>query len=174
MKVNIWQIILDHIDTLRNDVSKKISAVDIIIFFLLPVLVGVAAPYFYIEMSKEFYSISITFFGIFVALLLNFQVATFGIYNRKWNLSKDEKLSQMQKEELETRKLLLKQTNSNISYLILISSISILLFLFLFAAEKTGRTAAAISCIIYVHFILTLLMVVKRCHILFRKEYDEA
>ena len=34
MKINIWQIIFDHIDTLRNDTSKKISIIDIIIFFI--------------------------------------------------------------------------------------------------------------------------------------------
>lgn len=173
MKVNVWQIIIDHLDTLRNDVSKRVSIIDILIFFVFPIIGGFIVYLYDVKSSKDFYNASITFFGVFVALLLNFQVAAFGIYNRRWTLSSDEKLSQNQTEDLKIRRRLLKQTNSNISYLILISTFSIMLFLLLYSMEYTGRIASAISWTIYIHFILTLLMVVKRSHALFRKEYDE-
>ncbi len=140
---------------------------------MVPLVAGSLGFFVGIKASKDFYNVSVTFFGVFVALLLNFQVAAFGIYNRKWNISDDEKLSQKQMEEMEVRRQLLKEINANISYLILISILSILLFIFLYTVEKAGRVAATISWIIYIHFILNLLMVVKRSHILFRREYDE-
>jgi hypothetical protein len=173
VKVNVWQIVVDHLGTLRNSVSKKLSLIDIAIFFGIPLL---GASFGYLEgikTSKDFYNVSITFFGVFVALLLNFQVAAFGIYNRRWSLSEDEKLSHNQTEELEIRRQILKEINVNISYLIVVSIFSILFFLLLYAVEKTGRVVASISWAIYIHFVLTLLMVVKRSHVLFRKEYDE-
>jgi len=173
VKISVLRIITDHLSTLRNSVSNKISATDIIIFFLLPVIVGITGFFSSIKVSKDFCNISVTFFGIFVALLLNFQVAAFGIYNRKWGIKGDEKLSLTQTKEIEVRRLLLREINSNISYLILISIGSILLFIFLYTTDTTGRIAAAISWGIYIHFILTLLMVVKRSHIIFRREYDE-
>ena len=79
----------------------------------------------------------------------------------------------MPKKNADLKRKLLKEVNSNISYLILISVVAIVLFLFLYTSEKTGRSAAAVSWTIYIHFVLNLLMVVKRSHILFRKEYDE-
>ncbi len=173
MKVNFWQIIIDHLGTLRDNVSKRISFIDIFIFFVVPVLGGILSYLMQVKASKDFYNVSVAYFGVFVALLLNFQVAAFGIYNRKWSISSDEKLSQNQLEELTIRRQLLKEINANISYLILISIFSILIFLFLYATENSGRIAATVSWIIYIHFILTLLMVVKRSHVLFRKEYDE-
>ena len=173
MKISFWQIIVDHLSTLRNDISGRLSPLDLIIFYALPVLVGVAAFLTPLKVSKDFYNISVTFFGVFVALLLNFQVAAFGIYNRKWTSDKDEKLALNREKDAELKKRLLNEINSNISYLILISVGSILLFVFLYTSEKTGPFAAAVSWTIYIHFVLNLLMVVKRSHILFRKEYDE-
>lgn len=173
MKINIWQIIVDHLGTLQDNVSKKISIIDIAVFFGVPVLGGTLGYLAYIKTSKDFYNVSVSFFGVFVALLLNFQVAAFGIYNRKWSLSEDEKISHNQAKELKIRKQLLKEINANISYLIIISIFSIVLFLLLYATENTDRIVAAISCVIYIHFLLNLMMVVKRSHVLFRKEYDE-
>ena len=173
MKINVWQIIIDHLDTLRNDVSKRISFVDVLTFFIFPILCSILGYLACVKVSKDFYNVSITFFGVFVALLLNFQVAAFGIYNRKWSLSEDEKLSLNQVEKIGIRRRLLKETNANISYLILFSALSILFFVILYTVEKTTRMAGFVSLFIYIHFVLTLLMVVKRSHALFRKEYDE-
>ena len=173
MKVNIWQIVADHLCTLRNNVTGKISIVDILLFFFVPIFAGVLVYFASVKASKDFYNVSMTFFGVFVALLLNFQVAAFGIYNRKRGLSEDEKLSKIQIAEIEIRRRLLGEINANISYLILVSVVAIVIFLFLYSVEETGQVAASLSWILYTHFILTLLMVVKRSHILFRKEYDE-
>ena len=43
MKIDISQIITDQINTLRNDANGRISVGDIFIFFIVPVIVGVAA-----------------------------------------------------------------------------------------------------------------------------------
>lgn len=173
MKINIWQIVSDHLNTLQDNVRGKISITDIVTFFFIPILMAILCYITGITSSKDFYNVSLTFFGVFVALLLNFQVAAFGIYNRKWNIIDDEKLSLNQEQELRLKMQLLREINANISYLILISIVSIVLFL-LFYSIDIGRVAAVVSSIVYTHFILTLLMVIKRSHALFKKEYDEA
>ena len=149
------------------------SLIDIVIFFGIPAFGGGLGYLGYVQISKDFYNASISFFGVFVALLLNFQVAAFGIYNRKRSPSEDEKTTYNQIQDMKIRKQLLKEINSNISYLIVVSIFAITLFLILYATENTGRVVAAMSWTIYIHFLLNLMMVVKRSHILFRKEYDE-
>ena len=173
MKISFWQIIADHLSTLRNDISGRLSLIDLIIFYALPVVAGIIVFLIPLKVSKDFYIISVSFFGIFVALLLNFQVAAFGIYNRKWISVKDEKVTINREKDAELKRRLLNEVNSNISYLILVSIDSILLFVLLYTSERTRPFAAAVSWTIYSHFALNLLMVVKRSHILFRKEYDE-
>ena len=173
MKVNVWQIVVDHINTLRNVVSKKVSAFDIFLFFIVPLLGGLLSYFCCIRATADFYNISVTFFGVFVALLLNFQVAAFGIYNRQWRRNDDEKSSITRDDKLRVRAQLLKEINSNISYLIVVSIISIVFFLILYAIQTSGLVVTGASLAIYMHFVLTLLMVVKRSHILFKKEYDE-
>ena len=173
MKVNISQILRDHFSTLRDGVSGEKSIADLLIFFVLPILLGFIAYTFQFEVSKDFDNLSITFFGIFVALLLNIQVAVFGIFQRKWEKSLDKSIAELQDERLLERRELLSEMNSNIDYLTLVSCFSIVLFLLLFATEWKGTFISAIAIVVYIHFMLTLLMVIKRAHALFSQEYLE-
>lgn len=174
MKVDVSQVVIDHFRTLRNDASGRQSISDIVIFYLVPVLLAASVYISRACVSQEFYNISVTFFGIFVALLLNLQVAAFGIYNRRWNTSSDDRSAEIQATLTETRRIILRELNANISYLILISVASISFFLITYTTNWIGRVSSCLSVFVYSHFILTLLMVVKRSHILFRNEYDQA
>ena len=69
------------------------------------------------------------------------------------------------------KRLLLSELNTNISYLILVSCSALILFLLFYSFPMPERFATAVTAFIYIHFILSLLMVIKRSHALFQLEY---
>ncbi len=119
MKINVSYIVVDHLNTLRDARTRKISKSDLFTFYAAPALIGTLSFWKLLGLTKDFYNLSITFFGIFIALFLNLQVAIFGILQRKWERPDDDKLAEIQAETLNNRRLLLKEMNANISYLIL-------------------------------------------------------
>jgi hypothetical protein len=156
---------------LRNDQTGKISLFDVALFFVAPLLTGALSYAAGLNVPKDVYNISVTFFGIFIALLLNMQVALLGIYQRKPQEPIDHRLSSSHLARIEIRKQLLSEVNANISYLTLVSAVALLVFLICFAFDFSTSIAAALGAVIYLHFMLSLLMVVKRSHVLFHKEY---
>lgn len=173
MKINPTIIILDHLNTLRDSRTGKASAVDFTVFFALPGAIGGAAYYWKFNVRPEIYNASIAFFGIFIALLLNIQVAIFAILQRKREKSTDSKIEKIENDELLDRRILLGELNSNLSYLVLFCCFSLVLFLVFYATDETSGISSAISTILFSHFVLTLLMIVKRSHALFQKEYTK-
>lgn len=173
MKINVFPIIKDHLKSLKDERSGKLSIHDIIIFYLLPLVAGFLCFYFKAEFDRDSYNVSITFFGIFIALLLNIQVAIFSIYLRKWKSPETDIDKDLQNYVLRIRRTLLNELNNNISYLVLVCCISLIFSLIGYILKIKGAFPASISVVLYTHFLLTMLMIVKRAHALFRKEYAE-
>lgn len=171
MKIDFRQIVLDHFDTLRNDQSKKVSFFDIGLFYVLPLALAALSYLSAIRFDRDVYNASITFFGIFVALLLNVQVAIFGIFQRKFDLPTDPKLVDAFKKRLDKRKELLGELNANLSYLTLVCCVALVAFLSLYTFQTLQPEASALTVLFYAHFMLTLMMTVKRTHVLFQQEY---
>lgn len=182
MKFDVRYVIFDHFATLRDSKGKKFSFLDLTFFYFAPISFGVFVYYLdSFTLSKEAYSLSVTFYGIFIALLLNMQVAIFGIFQRKNIGGSDKGVEKEDKKEIissndivdlqDLRTTILGETNSNISYLILVCCIALAIFFGFFVYEKPGRIQTAISVTINVHFLFTLLMIVKRVHVLFAEEY---
>jgi hypothetical protein len=121
--------------------------------------------------GPDFYNISITFFGIFIALLLNIQVAVFGIFLRKWEKPEDKRYADQIAKKAQDRNILLREVNTNISYLVLISFFALIIFLVFYTLKYIDGIFAAFSVFIYSHFLLTLLMIIKRSHAIFQGEY---
>jgi hypothetical protein len=119
---------MDHLNTLRNGETKNIAFFDIALFYLLPLICGLLALFLSCSVTDEFFNVSITFFGIFIALLINVQVAIFGIFLRKWDLPADERFAEIRLEKLAQRDRLLREVNANLSYLILISCLALVFF----------------------------------------------
>lgn len=174
MKIGISSILRDHISTLRSDGRKKTSTTDVLIFYLLPITMGVISYFLNLRLDKDVYNVSITFFGIFLALLLNLQVAIFAIFQRKWALPEDERLREIQKGELRDRRQLLSELNANISYLTIVSCISLTTMLIFYVRQMVSGWQPALTAALYAHFLLTLLMIIKRSHALFQKEYRDS
>ena len=174
MKIDIRYIIRDHFKTLRNAETKKASAFDIFLFYVLPAALAVWAYWDHINLKKpDVYNVSITFFGIFIALLLNLQVAIFAILQRKWAPLADDRMHIYQDQKFEDRQILLSELNANLSYLILVCCFALFAALIFFVREWNADFGPAAMVFLYTHFLFTLVMIVKRSHILFQSEYSE-
>jgi hydrogenase-4 membrane subunit HyfE len=174
LKIGVGSIVRDHIATLRDDGRSTISHVDVLVFYVLPIAASVAVYLTCFRFTKDVYNVSVTFFGIFLALLLNLQVAIFAIFQRKWREVQDERSQNLQEMTLRSRRLLLGELNANISYLTLTSCISLAAVLIFYVKDMQTGLAPAATAGLYMHFLLTLLMIVKRSHALFQKEYRDS
>lgn len=83
MKLDIQSIVRDHCRTLVDKQSLKPSIADFVIFFGLPLIIAIFVGKRGFLLKTDVYNVSVTFFGIFIALLLNMQVAIFAIFQRK-------------------------------------------------------------------------------------------
>ncbi|MEZ4713139.1 MAG: hypothetical protein R3A44_38475 [Caldilineaceae bacterium] len=167
-KLNIWSIISDHFQTLKKYKGKGYSKSDILAFYGLPILVA-SLLIFWFSVSDEVANALITSLSVFAGLLLNLLLLVFD------TLRKEEA------KEDKVRQQVLKETYSNISYAILISLLCIILLVG-FAIWDGGFSGTWVtvlkivaSWIVYfltINFLLTLLMILKRVHILMSLEYD--
>jgi hypothetical protein len=173
VKINPILIVHDHLDTLRDFGSNKRSRTDIVSFYGVPALLAFGSYWVINLATNDFYNVSITFFGIFIALLLNIQVAVFGVFQHPWQRLEDERSAEIQQDALKKRLQLLQEINSNISYAVLLSCLALFVFLGFYGLNLKLKLSTSISVFIYLHFLLTLLMIIKRFHALFRKEYQE-
>lgn len=171
MKINIYIIFRDHINTFYDYESNSKSLFDFVLFYGLPIVLSLLSFYFSITMKSDYYNLSITFYGIFLALLLNIQVAIFSIYQREWRREESDRDEERVREKRENKRIILTELNSNISYMTALSCIALAAFLVFYALEINNSITAAISIFFYSHFILTFLMVIKRSHALFSHEY---
>lgn len=174
MKINVFSIVKDHFDTLYDSRSNRASMLDIILFYIFPLIAAIISYYASVSLKSEAYNISITFFGIFIALILNIQVAMFSIFQRKWEMPSDKRVAASMADTLADRKKLLIELNANLSYLILVCCVALVLSLLSFIKSFDNCVVPAVMVFLYAHFLLTLLMVVKRAHALFHKEYRDS
>ena len=174
MKIDVRYIFRDHLRTLRNAETRRASVFDILLFYFLPTALAVLVYYKGVDLKKvDAYNVSITFFGIFIALLLNIQVAIFSILQRKWSPPIDDGIRPYQDEKFKNRQTLLAELNANLSYLILVCCIALFSALTFFVREWSAGLGPAVMTFLYVHFLFTLVMIVKRSHALFQSEYSE-
>jgi amino acid transporter len=174
MKIDVRYIIGDHLKTLRNAETGKVSLFDYLLFYAIPLLAAALTLISTVDLKKpDLFNVSITFFGIFIALLLNLQVAIFGILQRKWAPSSEAREQVNKDERREDRQALLSELNANLSYLVLVCCVALFGALVFFIREWTAGAGPAVMAFIYLHFLFTLVMVVKRSHVLFQSEYNE-
>ena len=92
MKIDVSRILVDHARTLQNARTGKVSIIDILIFYELPVLFGGSVYWKNITFKNEVFGQSIAVFAIFSALLFSVQIALFGIfYNKRGDVSRANK-----------------------------------------------------------------------------------
>jgi hypothetical protein len=163
-KINIREIISDHLDTLRTYETRKRSIPDLLLFFVAPLVVSVALVRIRPWLTSDLAGVLATSLSVFAALLFNLILLIYDVIDR----ADASDASRGQKGEF------LRQIYSNVSFCILVCIMTLLALLvdFLHLAD-CGWFRATITVVIYYLvgvFILTLFMVLKRIHILLRRE----
>ena len=164
-KINVLKIFRDHFSTLHRYKEEKVSIRDVCSFYIFPLFLSLLIGYVLdISLKKELVHILITSFSIFAALLFNLLILVYDIIVR-W------KRGTQQVSEVVVK--FLEEIYINISYSILISVASVVvLILNLFNMPTWLATVVnVVSFYFLIHFLLTLLMILKRVHILLRLEF---
>ncbi|MDX5986052.1 hypothetical protein [Sphingomonas echinoides] len=174
MKINPSFIVRDHLGTLHKAGSTRLDTWDMVTFYGVPIACAIGAFAKGFAVTNDSYNVSITFFGIFLALLLNIQVAIFSIFQRKWDVPTDKRLAEIQRKTMAARRELLGELNANISYLTFVSCIGLAAVLIFYVEKWLTGVAPAVAVFLYAHFLLTFVMIVKRSHALFQKEYRDS
>lgn len=156
-KVNITDIFLDHISTLKDNRTGKLSRSDVFVFFLLPLFVSITLVYFGFLIEKQFATILLAGFSAFAALLLNLLLLIFDIADKVKKSEKDVNIFFN----------LLEEIYINISFCISMSVLLIIIISGFFLGIENSIFLCLISFFGYfisLVFILSLLMVLKRIY----------
>jgi hypothetical protein len=180
-KLDIRTILTDHLDTLRDGDNAELSIVDLVTFYGIPMLI---AMLFWMltdkvdeKAAERIDSIVVSSFSIFAALLLNVQVLIIGLRARKegnllgsayeplpQNTSREDRAWQFNKQK--SRDTFIAEVFSNVSYAIAASIILVgLTILLIFCGWDQTALAKSAQLFLIIHFVLTLLMILKRMHI---------
>lgn len=166
-KINVFVVLIDHVGTLRNDKTERVSIADLGIFYLLPLLLGVGFYVFPFQLPQDFTSTLVAVFSIFSALLFSAQFALYNLAPARPEIKGDEVMDNNRKTQFERQRKFFKHVNHNTSYLICVSCISLIVFLVLDLWDFGDELEGAILAVLVSHFFLTLLMLVRRTHIAF-------
>ena len=159
-KINIGRIVINHLQTLRNDNTNKIGVDDILTFLILPIIGASALSYFHVKLNDSATNIIISTLSILVGLLFNVIVIIFDIIKRD-NTKK-------------VKNKLLNELLTNISYSIVLSILIITITLLTFIEDCNLQMGA--TWLVYFligNYFLTVLMILKRMYIMFANELNE-
>lgn len=173
-KVNIIPIITEHFHTFRVPRNDKLLKRDLVLFLLVPALISFSAVEYAPKPSTAFLNISLTVHTLFIPLLVNVLFVIYGIQEKRNNDAQPPR----------TEKLL-HEVYKNLSYAVLVSFVSILVTALAQVlggqqAKSTLGSAHPVS-LWTVHFVLfwlmshlslSILMIVKRTHVLLSAEFD--
>ena len=162
-KVNIKDIVVGHINTLIEAGTSKVSYSDILSFYVYPILMAVIGMCFCFNVSEDVVSLLVNFGAIFTALLLSVLVLVYDQENKI-----DQDLNQGLRE---AKKKLLEHLYYNICYCIVISIALVVVCLLHSIINDISLMVniylvTPIIIIVATNLVLTILMIVKRMHVL--------
>ncbi|HGF7509130.1 TPA: hypothetical protein AB5A35_001024 [Vibrio cholerae] len=175
-KINVCNIILGHLKTLNDVSSSKFSFIDLFTFFIVPLLFGALVFVSGFKFNDSLISLLVNFGAIFTALLLSVLVL---VYDQSSKLSERNEIKAV--SFYDVKKLLLDQLYYNICYSIVLALLLIfmcflesitrdklldLAFIGGFKLDISIYVFTPIVVFISVHLILTIIMIVKRMHVL--------
>lgn len=164
-KFSVNKIVRDHINTLYIYGTEKTDNIAVFINFILPLIASILFISFGVIIISSEFTVILTAFSVFAALLLNLMILVFSIVNRE----KEKDGDKMDREKIK----LLKETYENIQFTVLISVIIIVIILVLLFIPFNFYLDLVLSFAIYYlvfTFIVTLFMVLKRTHAIMSNE----
>jgi hypothetical protein len=165
-KISVREIISDHLDTLRAYDTKRRSVSDLVLFFIVPLILGILLARIRPQLTPELAGVLATSLSVFAALLFNLILLIYDIIDRTLDSP----------EAVNKKREFLNQIYSNVSFCILACILTLLILLLDFLNLIIWRwlqTLIAFGVYYMVGvFILTLFMVLKRIHVLMRREVN--
>jgi len=170
-KINVWPIIVNHVRTLRDHSTRKLSIGDMLLFFGLPLALSLVGLRFKWNFSVNALNALLAAFSIFAGLLLNLLIL---VYTFSTDSVQPNALAKLKTE-------FIRQLHDNISFSVLISVSVVVVALFAVMRVKADGTInsdrieiglTAVLVYLTAHFILTLLMILKRIHALLSEKLD--
>ncbi|HYJ88086.1 MAG TPA: hypothetical protein VEW46_18610 [Pyrinomonadaceae bacterium] len=165
-KINVYSIIRDNFRTLVHDSDGTRSDWDIALFVVVPLIASTALLSLKGVFGQTTSGVLVTAYSIFAALLFNLLLLVYDIVKKSNNARS-------------VKSRFLKQVYSNISYSVFVSILLIAILLAYFVAMSTPRLVYlkyALAFLVYAltaNFLLTMLMILRRVHILLSKEFEE-
>lgn len=169
-KWNVFRIVGDQIDTLKPYQGERVSRLEVLLFFGPPSALSGLLSAFDIKISSELANMMITSLSIFSALLFNLLILVYDVVKKEGGRGRTSLLETL-------RRRLLGETFSNISFAILVSLGTLILLVSLLLlpdCPESSLAASFITALVYFLlglFVLDLLAVLKRVHILLSKEF---
>lgn len=171
-KINVARIIVGHVDTLRDFSSERRSVADIAFFFGAPLIVSGLGWYLHWGLYVDALNALLAAFAIFAALLLNLLLL---IYTFSADRTHPVTLARV-------RGALVRELHDNIAFATL-TSLAIVVVALVSVAElkiqdpvnpkHTGPVMTFVIIYLTGNFILTVLMVLKRIHVLLSRELEQ-
>ena len=173
-KINIIPIVTEHFHTFRVPRNNKILLRDFVLFLVMPILPAWALATYAPKPSESFLNVSLTIHTLFIPLLVNVLFVIYGIQEKRGTNSAKPR----------TEKLL-HELYKNLSYAVLVSFGSVVASVLVLSVGSTQATTLlgsrhgvvefAFEIILYWlmgHLLLTVLMIVRRTHVLLSGEFD--
>jgi hypothetical protein len=171
-KINLIRIVVSHFETLRDYSTGKRSWVDVIFFFGLPLLAALTGWYYGWGLYVDALNALLAAFAIFAGLLLNLLIL---IYTFSTGSVYPNALAR-------TKTRFVRELHDNIAFSVLVSILIVIAALVGVAHLKmqdpqnpvhTGPLLTFIVIYLTANFVLTLLMILKRIHILLSTEIEQ-
>lgn len=174
-KINLTQIIKAHAQTLRDVNSQRISLLDYFYLLFCPLILSVLASIFLDQKTDAYLTAIIAIYAIFSALLINAQIALYTIF-QSWSKpvqsGSDTKNSRIRASKSNDGRRLMAEVNSNLSYMVVIAALALFLTILFVMANIATKVEVFISVLFLSHFLLTLMMVIKRMFLIFNAEFQ--
>lgn len=164
-KINVNEIFISHLKTLKNYRQTSYSVADIFIFFVFPIFTSAVVVFLNFRLTKDFAGILINFFAILAGLLFNLLVLVYEVISKAVKQGNSYQENVLSLDRLE-------EISANISFEIVLSIFSLIL-LTISVAFLEGIPNIVLSFVVFYLvslFILTLFMILKRVHKLLAEE----
>lgn len=179
-KISIRRLLVDHLDTLvdhrlREDTPGAVaprSRGDVLLFFCFPAAVGILVAVLGVRLADSVISATITAFSIFVGLLFNLLALTYEVMRRTAEVNVNNR-----SRSVDRKKRALREVHANVSFAILVALSIVVLALPEYALSDgsiASRVLTSALVALALNFVLTLLMILKRMHLLMDHEIQHA
>ena len=166
-KMSVRPIVRDHLATLHSYGSDGVSYSDIFVYFVIPSAIAGLLTYLRPVLADSLVGVLATSLSIFAALLFNLILLIYDLTERRGDGADDWTL----------RQKLLLEIYSNVSFCILTAVWTLILLLIDYLSLSHNRYfVGVLSFLVYwlvVIFLFTLFVVLKRIHVLLRREVKQ-